>query len=79
MHVDIAKRYSLIRLTAKIPATAWKKNNINPEIGQRVTHVNTLYIIMLQNIVPDVRNEIRKQYCIVFMNNKMCTLYYHCL
>mgnify|MGYP003686757421 CR=1 FL=1 len=61
-------KYSLIRLTAKIPATAWKKNNINAEIGQRVKHVNTLYIIMLQTIVPDVRNEIRKHSFIVFMN-----------
>ena len=58
MHVDIAIMYSLIRITAKIPATAWKKNNKNAKIGQRVTRVNTLSIITLQNIVPDVRNEI---------------------
>ena len=78
MHVDIAIRYSLIRLTAKTLATAWKKNNINAEIGQRVTHVNTLYIITCQNIVPGVRNEIRKQSSIV-LSNKMCVLYYNCL
>ena len=59
----------MIRITAKSSATALKKkNNINAEIGQRVTHVKTLSIITLQNIVPDVRNEIRKQFCIVFMN-----------
>ena len=68
VHVDIAIMYSLIKLTAKIPATAWKNYNINAEIGQRMTHVNTLYIITFQNIVSDLRNEIRKQVCIVFMN-----------
>ena len=70
MHVDIAIMYSLIKLTAKIPATAWKNNNINAEIGQRITHVNTQYIITFQNIVSDLRNEIRKQVyiVIVFMN-----------
>ena len=36
------------------------------ERGPRVTHVNTLSIITLQNIVPDVRNESRKQSRIVF-------------
>ena len=37
------------------------------ERGPRVTHVHTLSIITLQNIVPDVRNESRKQSRIVFM------------
>ena len=37
------------------------------ERGPRVTHVKTLSIITLQNIVPDVRNERRKQSRIVFM------------
>ena len=70
MHVDIAIMYSLIKLTAKIQATAWKNNNINAEIGQRITHVNTQYIITFQNIVSALRNEIRKQVyiVIVFMN-----------
>ena len=38
-----------------------------PERGPRVTHVHTLSIITLQNIVPDVRNESKKQSRIVFM------------
>ena len=37
------------------------------EIGPRVTHVNTLSIITPQNIVPDVRNESKKQSHIVFI------------
>ena len=37
------------------------------ERGPRITDVNTLSIITLQNIDPDVRNESRKQSCIVFM------------
>ena len=36
------------------------------ERGPRVTHVHTLSIITLQNIVPDVRNERRKLSHIVF-------------
>ena len=57
VHVDTAIRCSFIRLIAKIPATAWMKNLMNAEIGQRVTHVNTLYIITLQNIVEHVKTE----------------------
>ena len=33
------------------------------ERGPRVTHVNTLSIITLQNIVPDVRNDHAHQFC----------------
>ena len=51
------------------------------ERGPRVTHVNTLSNITLQNIVQDVRNKSRKQSRIVLRtcdyNNKMCALYYH--
>ena len=38
------------------------------ERGPRVTHVNTLSIITLQNIVPDVRNESRKQVVSFFVH-----------
>ena len=37
------------------------------EIGPHVTHDITLSIITLQNIIPDFRNESRKQSRIVFM------------
>ena len=37
------------------------------ERGPRVTRVNALSIITLQIIVPDVRNESRKQSRIVFI------------
>ena len=38
-----------------------QKDHVYAGKGLRVTHVNTLSIITLQNIVPDVRNESRKQ------------------
>ena len=50
------------------------------EKGPRVNHVNTLSFITLQNAIPDVRNESRKQSRIIFMSchysNKMCALCY---
>ena len=44
-----------------------EKDRMYAERGPRVTHVNTLSIITLQNIGPDVTNEIRKQSRIVFI------------
>ena len=53
------------------------------ERGPRVTRVNRLSIITLQNIVQDVRNERRKN-LVSFLrtcdySNNMCALYYHSL
>ena len=44
-----------------------QKDHMYAERGPRVTHIYTLPIITLQNIVPDVSNESRKQSRIVFM------------
>ena len=58
---------------------------MHAERRPRVTHVNTLLsIITLQNIIPDVGNEIRKgQFhivlCICDYSNEFSALYYYIL
>ena len=51
------------------------------ERGPRVTFVNTLSIITLQKIVPDVRMKVEKHFASCLRtfdySNEMCALYYH--
>ena len=61
----------------------WQKDHMYAERGPWVTHVPTLSIITLQNIVPNVRNEdgnnLVSFLCTCDYSNKMCALYYHSL
>ena len=65
---NLLKIILLFRLITGVLFSCEKqKDHMYAERGPRVTHVNTVSIITLQNIVPAVRNESRKQSRIVFM------------